>query len=262
MKSVSKTIVIAAYTEDLSWTERLGADWRLEILSKNEKTATCASVCLPNTGREAHSYLWYISKNYTQLPELCVFCQGWPFDHSPRFLDELANFQLCDGFSSLSGERAVFDSFGMPHLVGAEPSKRYGGFYDFYKRLFLSPPPPLMYARMNALFAVTREAIQRLPRDFYETAAAMCDESTGPESQRGAIEAHYFERVWHLLFAKDREAAAREPLWSMPAEERTLVADDLALWKEHFSQRRLQEAVSALISANQKLAARYRTASA
>jgi len=257
MQGTSKTIVIAAHVEDLRWTERLEKSFQVVVLSKSTKSMVPHAVSLPNTGREAHSYLWYIVHNYSNLPLLCVFCQGWPFDHCPAFLAELEKVAPESEFTPLSKERAVFDSFGMPHLVGASPSTRHGTFYEFYKKLFDTPPPPLMYARMNALFAVRREAILQWPLSFYESALRMCEEESEPEASRGAIEAHYFERVWHILFAREKEIAKREALWSMPREEHLLVAPEIALWRDHLSARRLQDAVAALITVNQKLAHRY-----
>lgn len=83
--SSSCILVVARYTEDVSWTSKVSIPVR--IYNKGEFLQ--GTYPLPNIGREAHTYLHYIVETYENLPDLVCFTQGNPFDHSPRFLEVL-----------------------------------------------------------------------------------------------------------------------------------------------------------------------------
>lgn len=63
--------VIARYEEDISWTNKLNS--KFFIVEKN--------IHLPNIGREASSYIWYIINYYDTLEGNYLFCQG---DYKPH----------------------------------------------------------------------------------------------------------------------------------------------------------------------------------
>jgi len=77
----SVDIVLAHYNENLTWTGEFnkahpGANFR--IYSKSSKRVSDGNVTeyLPNVGRESHSYLHHIVKNYDDLADWTIFSQA------------------------------------------------------------------------------------------------------------------------------------------------------------------------------------------
>ena len=70
-----KIIVIAKYNEDINWSNNYD---NVVVVQKGRD--------LPNKGREASSYLWWIIKNYNDIPEKVHFLQGNPFAHTDENL--------------------------------------------------------------------------------------------------------------------------------------------------------------------------------
>jgi arabinan endo-1,5-alpha-L-arabinosidase len=87
------TIVVARYKEDVAWLNDLPADWRVYLYNKGPELATgtlrpgIEVHALPNTGREAHTYLHHLRRHFNaDEGEFTVFTQADPFEHSPGFL--------------------------------------------------------------------------------------------------------------------------------------------------------------------------------
>lgn len=99
-----RTIVVAQYKEDLSWTEPYKED--VVVIKKKRE--------IPNIGREPYSYIWYILQNYDNLEGKYFFLQGNPLDHCPGLAQELSNtegdFRWFSDRSNL-----VCDLMGRPH---------------------------------------------------------------------------------------------------------------------------------------------------
>ena len=72
-------IIVARYLEDIAWLEPLQE--HLIVLNKGIPLNMTNEIALPNVGREAHSYLWYIIHHYEELPEVLIFTQGDISDH-------------------------------------------------------------------------------------------------------------------------------------------------------------------------------------
>jgi len=84
--------VIARYNEPIEWVKDLGFDYI--IYNKGEKISPDLIspekvIEVANEGREAETYLRYITENYEAIPDLVVFLQGNPFDHFPRLFEVL-----------------------------------------------------------------------------------------------------------------------------------------------------------------------------
>jgi hypothetical protein len=79
-------IVIARYNENLNWIEQLDNNIKITIYNKGKNDIKYPFITLPNVGRESHTYLYHIIKNYDNLADLTIFCQGDSIFHSPDFL--------------------------------------------------------------------------------------------------------------------------------------------------------------------------------
>lgn len=77
-------IVVARYNEDVSWV-------------RGEHFIVQKDTHLPNTGREATSYLWWIIENYKRLPGgMTTFVQGGALEHCPALYHWLNILQPVD----------------------------------------------------------------------------------------------------------------------------------------------------------------------
>jgi hypothetical protein len=90
------TIVVARYKEDVAWLNDLPADSRVYLYNKGPDIAPgtlrpgIEVRALPNTGREAHTYLHHLRHHFkADEGEFTVFTQADPFEHSPGFLQLL-----------------------------------------------------------------------------------------------------------------------------------------------------------------------------
>lgn len=84
-------LVVSRYSEDITWTELID-DVTIYNKGSTEKLDTKHVVKqLENIGREGETYLHHIIDNYDNLHDYTIFCQGFPFEHSPRFIDSILN---------------------------------------------------------------------------------------------------------------------------------------------------------------------------
>jgi hypothetical protein len=106
-----KHLVVARHEEDTSWYSRIPSGWKLLEVQKGRE--------LPNTGREASSFLWAILHLYPTLQDddVVAFVQADPFDHTP----DIDLFLLLD--RPTTGFRALGDytylSCGTPPPSGS-----------------------------------------------------------------------------------------------------------------------------------------------
>lgn len=164
-----KTIVVARYSEDFSWVGKL-KDWNVIVLNKGGGN-------IPNSpGREAHSYLWFITKYYDTLDGEYVFCQGNPFDHVPNFTDviDTANYY---------GRLYTCDD------TGAEDHKNLP--IRQYADILGIPIPSKIEFRAGAQFKTTANKIKSRPLGFYLACLA--------KSEHDSLSGYVFERLWPYI---------------------------------------------------------------
>lgn len=82
---MSVECVIARYNEDISWIKEL-KNKKITIYNKGNNDIPNKFIKLPNIGRESHTYLTHIIKNYDNLADITIFTQANPFFHSPDFI--------------------------------------------------------------------------------------------------------------------------------------------------------------------------------
>ena len=167
---------------------------------------TLASRC----GREAHSYLHFITHFWEQLPERMVFLQGDFERHAavpsldgtqidaqrlPAVIESLVNSRL--QFAHLPGIGEVVSSACSVH-----PSYLDAGVCQIYRHVSGAPNCTLVSGVTYAHFYATRRAVRRRPRELYlgldealfvERGAAEC-------RTKHARHASALERMWSYLF--------------------------------------------------------------
>lgn len=98
------------YEEDLSWLHAVNKKWHRSIVTKGQQ--------VPNTGREASSYLWAMEQYRDDDGWLC-FVQGDPFDHYPQLLTLLNKVEeYPKQFVPLGNCFVATDGNGLPHHGG------------------------------------------------------------------------------------------------------------------------------------------------
>jgi hypothetical protein len=193
---MSLDLVVARYNENLNWLRRVPEAFRVTIYDKSGE-AESGTIALPNVGREAHTYFWHVVQHYEQLADVTIFCQGRPFDHAYDFhqtLRDLAESPVINGFLPLGHIVDTDDAQG--RRLFTRWSKNEDGheldMRGFHQALFQSCGPEEYTFRLGAQFGVTRQLIQKRPRDFYQRALQVSIEF--PDA------AHCFERSWPLVF--------------------------------------------------------------
>jgi len=181
-------IVISRFKEDIAWVEvpkRLG--YEITVYNKHE-----GANLLANVGKESHTYLTHIVKNYDNLSDVTVFLQGEPFSHCKdlyELLSVIKNFNVKFDYARLSDGTIICDGNGRPHC-GPEhlPLSR------LYQYIFETQAPEVFVCNPAGQFAVTRGAIHKNPRMIYEKCLNALSYSMNP------IEGFCMERMWFSLF--------------------------------------------------------------
>ena len=151
------TYIIARYNEDISWSNNLNPKL---IVQKDEH--------LPNKGREASSYLWYIINHYDNLEGIYCFRQGKAQTHDVAY------------YKHTSDHNGSPDHPGLPIKA-------------FSDRIQLDIPDQLKFTA-GAQFDCPANKIKLRSLDWYKTVYSVCmsDEFSQP--------AHILERLWKYIF--------------------------------------------------------------
>lgn len=220
-------VVAARYREDLAWLR--GLDLPCVVYNKGPELAPgllppgAELLALPNQGREAHTYLTHIIRNYGNLPRHTAFVQGDPFAHlappeDPRLTPEGLRAKLLElaakdtPFAGLAWFRLRCDGLGRPHDL-ADPAKqgRWKGWGKdipvarTFEALFGAPAPREFIARAaTGNMLVRADRILARPLEFYERALALVLADADDAENTG----HAFERLWQAVFSGATPAGA------------------------------------------------------
>lgn len=195
-------LVVAHYNENLAWLRRVPPSFRITVYHKGHDASRGEK--LPNIGREAHTYMHHIAKQYEELADVTVFVQGHPFDHAPDLHARL--LALAKGDEDV----ADFRWFGFVADTDDPRGKRLfvpwskntaGVELDlegFHRSLFGSPGPGEYRFFVGAQFVVRRETAHLRSATFYSAACVLAADFP--------LAAHCFERCWDRVFMKDGTA--------------------------------------------------------
>jgi hypothetical protein len=193
-------LVVARCHEPVLWLRRVPEAFSVRLYNKGEALppGRVTAAPLPNTGREAHTYLTHLVENYDRLAEVTVFAQGHPFDHASDFHAVLrgiaAGRRPEEGFEWLGFIVDTDDPRGRRLFVNwsKNPEHEELPLDETFRALFGEEPPPLFHFHVGAQFAVSRGRVRGRPRAFYERALAL--------SAGHPLAAHCFERMWDRVF--------------------------------------------------------------
>ena len=151
--------VVARYNEDASWIYRVGLHWQDRIFIYNKgQDMGWGEEHLENIGREGHTFVYHIIKNYYDLRKRTVFFQGDPLDHlkDHHIEAELGKamiakppFSLLCGACCLENNRdCIQDTLAELFPINFRPA-----------RIFFGP---------GGMFTATDEAIHARPIKFWQ----------------------------------------------------------------------------------------------
>lgn len=214
-------IVVARFKEDVTWLRAFHD--HCVIYNKgpplqSQDVTNAKVISLPNIGREAHTYLHHIVKNYDRLADITIFIQGSISDHLQDYkmkanmsypLDPLEFISTiakeveqnkdislntlplnkpecdfgfdCSYFFKITSYKGALEDSG--HLFGQW----------FVSRFVQDFPFESMRVYMGALFAVHKSRILSRPKEFYADLLSEY-QTISPEI------AHFMERSWYYVF--------------------------------------------------------------
>jgi hypothetical protein len=120
-------------------------------------------VDVPNTGREATSYLWAIHKLYPEIqPETLIAClQGWPFHHGTNL--DILGHEIPPGYHMIGDGIHVSDGNGGPHH--SHPRLPIAETYEAWVEI---PFPGTVKFVAGAQFIVSGDRVLRWHRQKYQ----------------------------------------------------------------------------------------------
>ena len=192
-----KEIVVARYREDLGWLKILPQDIRVTVYNKY----FLEDIHLPNIGREAHTYLYHIIKNYDNLADYTIFCQGAPLDHCPTLFEKLEMpFENDSGVIWLNkpeqeSPENIYSFSAWQHPLGLP----VGYFLSFLLHIDINIASEIRFP-YGAQYIVHKNNILNRPKDFYEFLIKFL---LDPSENCAIQEACLFERLWPYIFDKD-----------------------------------------------------------
>lgn len=199
----STQFVIARYKEPVDWVWKGSHD---VVVYNKSGVDEIGMISLPNVGREAHTYIHHIVKNYDTLANVTVFLQARISDHG--YMEDIDH--LARQLGTSARDRGYSNNF---HTVHSDHDfnikmrdllvSQYGvpaesvvkiQFSDWFTQFILPiyPVPTSWYG--NALFAVSKDKIRTRPKEFYERLLSELSTDNAP------IEAHFLERSWFYVF--------------------------------------------------------------
>lgn len=180
-------VVVAKYTEDVSWTLLLPPGWKVHVYDKGPGGA------FENVGREAETYARFVVDRYDSFLDLdpattVLFLQGHPFDHSCDIDDIVRHGSAGVRECTCIGVQTACGPDGAPHHTGLRVAESHA-------LLGLDPTPTTgtWTFCVGAQFAVPVAKITQRPKEFWTRLHAAL--------ARGDICPWTMERLWLYVFS-------------------------------------------------------------
>ena len=206
-------LIVARYNEDLEWINKVSHLFtRIFIYNKgdnkiennldmfNDKNKIIYEN-LKNVGREGHTYLYHIIKNYDNLGDDNIFTQAEPFDHLVKKEYVSVDFfkQVIEKYLESDLE---FKGFGGKHYVwyvGINGEKKQNLVRKLHSELFENKFNENYKFNNGGIFGVNKDTIRNRSKDFFKHIINFSNFSTHINPLIG----FGVERMWVLFFNKD-----------------------------------------------------------
>ncbi|MCX5679683.1 MAG: DUF3431 domain-containing protein [Candidatus Omnitrophica bacterium] len=183
---ITRELVVARYNEDIAWVAQSPMPTIVYNKGNELDSAFGAKyVKMENFGREGHTYLYHILKNWDNLADITIFTQGDPIKHSPDFLKLLnRTFLTVQPFSFMWTEEADIP-----------PAK----FREKYRQYWVDG------CRVYVQY-LNREFISILPQYFYDPGIASTKHIVR-KTYNLKREVSLLEYYWKRIFGDDSPPA-------------------------------------------------------
>lgn len=167
---MTKQLVIAKYNENVDWLKDInldtviynkGSKFNLESI-KGQKDKL-EEFRLPNIGRESHTLLYHIIKNYNSLYDTTIFLQANPFDHLGNFHEKYPNLELTNFLNNLPEFDNLF-GFGIYHTDIGYMDKRE----NIFKELNIKDSKYGNMFSVGCQYIFPKKVILKKPLEFYQ----------------------------------------------------------------------------------------------
>lgn len=214
----SVEVVIARFAEDIDWvppflsaSPALQCATRVSVFNKgphgvcvpNSASHEWSVSCLPNVGREGHTYLHWILANYGHFPDVVAFLPASlpnkkvnPASCVPLFYmrfcyswSSIENFSL-DEYSASDPKNRACNGESVLQLCPHRPFRAW--FQNVFNKSFEGHDQFL--GSHGGAFVVYGKQIMQHPKSLYERLLSLMDGHSNPEA------GHYLERSWRYLF--------------------------------------------------------------
>lgn len=210
---MDKCLIIARYNEDLDWLKEF-KDFKIIVYNKGDElpeNPLYEIINLENKGRESHTWLHHIVKNYNNLNEISIFLQGNVDDlNCMAYKNPNDYLKKINKYGFKASRYGLLGPFHWDWNVNIDKDIRYKsqwenneisrsriGFRNFSKKLF--PNIPLFVTTSySGCFAVKKEIIKQHNLVFYQELLEILSQNKNP------IEGHYMERLWCYIFTKNK----------------------------------------------------------
>ena len=210
---MDKCLIIARYNENIEWLKRY-KDFKIIVYNKGETLSEDYNfevIGLENVGRESHTWLHHIVKNYNNLNEINIFLQGEIDDLNCMAYKDPNNYlKKIDKYGFSVSRYGLLGPFHWDWNVGILSDARYKkqwlngeisgselGFRNFAKKT-LPNIPFFVATSYGGCFAVKKETILQHDLIFYKKLLNILSKSKNP------IEGHYMERLWCYIFTRNK----------------------------------------------------------
>ena len=212
-------IIIARYNESLSWTLLAPFNqFKYTVYNKGdnawfEKKHVSKIINLPNVGRNDHTYLYHIAKNYDNLSLITVFFPGsidlkYKMRRAKKILLNLMQPNNDKGvFIGYACSNGIFEKFKHfkldEYTCSAKMNKIKNGesklklctarpYGNWYRTFFGKEETP--FYTYWGIFAIHRNDIVQHNVSRYDTLLSILSTHSNPEA------GHYIERSWGKIF--------------------------------------------------------------
>jgi len=192
---MTHSIVVAKYKENVDWLGKYIDNYPIYLYDKSGETQNYNNSInveyIKNVGRESHTYLHHIIKNYDNLSDYVIFTQAKHNDHIKKF-DKL--FKKGNGYFHLYYYPKNFKLKNFHGtLTPVEGNLTFGQWFEKYIEKDFDP----LHFRMKfgAIFCVSKDNILSRPKSFYIELHNQLEKG-GSNPELG----HFFERSWYYIF--------------------------------------------------------------
>lgn len=226
---MDKELIISRYKENLDWLSSVDKSVesiivynkgpQIEILDKRVRILD-----LPNTGREAHTFIHHFLHNRDCLADITFTSQGDPFEHSPDFIERLSiDYEDLKSLSIRYKEtwpfKHVTDQDKVEYYKGFQirlGDMRYFGHRDkvttrkwfehIWNMTFRSICPNDYYYGYSAMWAIPKDVILYRSHRFWLYFYEILSNQYSTEAYSCSVDAWSFEALWHGIFTPTYQA--------------------------------------------------------